>query len=167
MAVVNETSTFITNLDATPMVLNDAGLYGGVVRSYTIVHEITAGDSATSTYRLLRLPSNARLLGDSSYSLDDLASSGSPTLDFGVVNVSGDDGITDDPDAINDGIDAATAATRQPLIKSIDNYGKKLYEFVSGQSADPKGDLEIMMTLADAAVNDGGTIVVQFNVSFD
>lgn len=167
MAVVNEKSSFLSNLDAEPSVLGDAGLHGGVTRSYTIVHEVTAADSATSTYRLLRLPSNARLLGSSTYSLDDLASTGSPTIDFGVVNVTGETRITDDADAINDGIDAATAATGQPLIKTIDNYGKKLYEFVNGQTTDPKGDLEVMMSIVDADVNSGGTVVVQFDVTFD
>ena len=167
MAVVNEKSSFLSNLDAEPSVLGDAGLHGGVTRSYTIVHEVTAADSATSTYRLLRLPSNARLLGSSAYSLDDLASTGAPTIDFGVVNVTGETRITDDADAINDGIDAATAATGQPLIKTIDNYGKKLYEFVNGQTTDPKGDLEVMMSIVDADVNSGGTVVVQFDVTFD
>lgn len=167
MAVVNEKSSFLTNLDAEPSVLGDAGLHGGVTRSYTIVHEVTAGDSDTSTYRLVRLPSNARLLGSSHYSLDDLASTGSPTIDIGVANVSGETRITDDPDAINDGIDAATAATGQPVIKTIDNYGKKLYEFVSGQTTDPKGDLEVYMSIVDADVNTGGTVVFQFDVTFD
>lgn len=167
MAVVNEKSSFLSNLDAKPHVLGDAGLFGGVTRSYTIVHEVTAGDSATSTYRMLRLPSNARLLGSSTISLGDLASTGSPTIDIGVVNCDGDSVITDDPDAINDGLDAATAATGLTLIKSIDNFGKKLYEFVNGQTTDPTGDLEIMITIADADVNSGGTVVCQFDVTFD
>lgn len=167
MAVVNEKSTFLSNLDAEPQVYGDAGLHGGVTRSYTIVHEVTAGDSATSTYRLCRLPSNARLLGSSHISWDDLASTGAPTIDLGVVNVTDETRITDDPDAINDGLDAAAAAAQTTVIKTIDNYGKKLYEFVSGQTADPKGDLEIMLTIADADVNTGGTIVAQFDVTFD
>lgn len=167
MAIVNEKSTFLSNLDAEPQVYGDAGLHGGVTRSYTIVHEVTAGDSATSTYRLVRLPSNARLLGSSHISWDDLASTGSPTIDLGVVNVTDETRITDDPDAINDGLDAASAAAQTTIIKTIDNYGKKLYEFVSGQTTDPKGDLEIMLSIVDADVNTGGTIVAQFDVTFD
>jgi hypothetical protein len=167
MAVVNEKSTFLSNLDAEPQVYGDAGLHGGVTRSYTIVHEVTAGDSATSTYRLCRLPSNARLLGSSHISWDDLASTGAPTIDLGVVNVTDETRITDDPDGINDGLDAASAAAQTTIIKSIDNYGKKLYEFVSGQTSDPKGDLEIMLSIVDADVNTGGTIVAQFDVTFD
>lgn len=167
MAIVNEKSDFLSNLDAKPHVLGEAGLFGGVTRSYTIVHEVTAGDSDGSTYRLCRLPSNVRLLGSSKISLDDLASAGSPTIDIGVVNVAGNSAITDDADAINDGIDAATAATNLTLIKSIDNFGKKLYEFANGQTSDPKGDLEVMMSIVDADVNDGGTVVVQLDVTFD
>lgn len=167
MAVVNEKSSYLDGFDSEPITLGTAGLHGGVTRSYTIVHEVTAGDSATSTYRLLRLPSNARLLGSSTISLDDLASTGSPTIDIGIVNVTGETRITDDPDGINDGIDAATAATGTTLIKSINNFGKKLYEFVDGQTSDPKGDLEVMMSIVDADVNSGGTVVFQFDVTFD
>ncbi|GJM01962.1 MAG: hypothetical protein DHS20C08_04630 [Rhodomicrobium sp.] len=167
MAVVNEKSSFITNLDAEPRVLNTAGLYGGVTRSYTIVHEITAADSDTSTYRLLRLPSNVRLLGSSTISWDDMADTGSPTIDIGVANVSGETRITDDPDAINDGLDAAAAAAKTTVIKTIDNYGKQLWEFVSGQTTDPKGDLEIYVSIVDADVNLGGTLVAQFDITFD
>lgn len=167
MAIVNEKSSFLSNLDAEPTILGSAGLHGGVTRSYTIVHEVTAGDSATSTYRLCRLPSNARLLGSSHISWDDLASTGAPTIDLGVVNVADESRITDDSDAINDGLDAASAASQTSVIKSINDYGKKLYEFVSGQTTDPKGELEIMLTIADADVNTGGTIVAQFDVTFD
>ncbi len=167
MAVVNEKSSYLDGFDSEPITLGTAGLHGGITRSFTIVHEVTAGDSATSTYRLVRLPSNCRLLGSSHISWDDLASTGSPTIDIGVVNKSGDTSITDDADAINDGLDAAAAAAQTTVIKTIDNYGKMLWEFVNGQTTDPKGDLEIMLTIADAAVNTGGTIVAQFDVTFD
>ncbi len=167
MAVVNEKSSYLDGFDSEPITLGTAGLHGGGTRSYTIVHEVTAGDSANSTYRLVRLPSNARLLGSSHISWDDLASAGSPTIDVGVVNVENKTSITDDADAINDGLDAASAATQAAVIKSINNYGKMLWEFVDGQTNDPKGDLEIMLTIADADVNDGGTIVAQFDVTFD
>lgn len=167
MAVVNESSTFLANLVAQPHVLGDPGLYGGAVKCHTITHEVTAGDSATSTYRMCRLPSNVRILGASSISWDDLASTGSPTIDIGVVNVADKKAvITDDPDAINDGLDAAATASRASVIKTIDNYGKMVWEFVDGQTADPKGDLDIMLTLADADVNTGGTIVLELYVSY-
>lgn len=167
MAVVNEQSSFLANLDAEPAVLGDAGLHGGVTRSYTIVHEMTAGDSDTSTYRMVRLPSNARILGSSTISWDDLASSGSPTIDIGVANPPGLSAITNDPDAINDGLDAASAASKTTVIKTIDNYGKRLWEFVNGQTTDPKGDLEVYLSLVDADANSGGTIVLQLDVTFD
>lgn len=170
MAVVNEKSDFITNLDAEPRVLGTAGKNGGIVRCQTVIHEVTAGDSATSTYRLIRLPSNAVIFGASNYSIDDLASTGAPTIDFGVGNATdrpASISITEDPDAINDGIDAATAATRQPLIKTIDNYGKQLWEFVNGLTVDPKGDLEIYMSIVDADVNSGGTVAVELFYAFD
>ncbi len=167
MAIVNEKSSIITNLDAEPRTLADPGTNGGMVRNITVSHEVTAGDSATSTYRICRLPSNARLLGTSTISLDDLASTGSPTIDIGVGNATNGSSITEDPDAINDGIDAATAATGTALIKTIDNYGQRVWEFVNGQSTDPKGDLEIYMSIVDADVNSGGTVVFSIDFTFD
>ena len=61
MAVVNLKSTLITNRDATPKVLTDAGISGGDLRQdYGWVFTGSA-DSAASTYRLCQVPSNARL----------------------------------------------------------------------------------------------------------
>lgn len=61
MAVVNKTSTLITNRDATPKVLTDATISGGDVRSTEGYVTTNNGDSATSTYRLCTVPSNARV----------------------------------------------------------------------------------------------------------
>lgn len=124
--------------------------------------EIGSADSATSTYSVGFFPSRARLHGVSWYRLDDLASTGSPTLDFGVRGLSG---ATADPDAINDGIDAGTAA-QSGLIKDPANYGKTLWE-LSGLSADPGGPCEIYMSLVDADVNAGGTVSVSIAYSVD
>ena len=167
MAVVNEKSSFITNLDAEPRVLAAPGEYGGIVRYTRILHEITAGDSATSTYQLIRLPSNTRILGQSTLYWDDLASTGSPTGDLGVSNATGLSAITNDPDALNDGLALSTASTGSPLIKTIDNYGKRLWEFVNGQTVDPKGDLEIYLSIVDADVNTGGTFVLELFHAYD
>ncbi len=61
MAVVNLKSTLITNRDATPKVLTDAGISGGDVReAYGFVFT-GAADTAASVYRLIQLPSNCRV----------------------------------------------------------------------------------------------------------
>lgn len=132
--------------------------YAGTVKCVPFTVEVGSADSATSTYTIEGdFPSNARILGASTVYWDDLASSGSPTLDFGVK--SGTASVTADPDALNDGLDAATVNNSgSPLIKDKANYGKRLWEFVNGVSADPKGTLKIYISLLDADVNAGGTI---------
>ena len=166
MAVVDLNGTnLMTGLQASPSEMAAPG-FNGAVRNWTETVEVGAADSATSTYAIARLPSNARLLGHSRIYTDDLASSGAPTLDVGVFNLAGQSTITDDDDAINNGIDAATV-TDAALIGDIANYGLKLYEYVSGQTEDPKGDLDITLTLKDADVNVGGTITVEIFYTLD
>ena len=133
---------------------------GGTLKSKIMTVEVTAAASATSTYfqGKLRIPSTARLAGISKINLDDLASTGSPTLDAGLFAVNSN--ITSDDDALNDGIDAASAGSVS-LIKDISNYGKQAWEFVSGQTSDPQGELDVVITIKDAATNTGGTITVE------
>lgn len=62
MALVNLKSTLITNRDATPKVLTDAGISGGDLReAYGWIFTGSA-DNAGSQYRLCQVPSNARLV---------------------------------------------------------------------------------------------------------
>ena len=166
MAIVNlNGANLMTGLAADPREMAAPG-FNGAVRNWAETVEVGAADSDTSTYLMARLPSNARLLGASRIYTDDLASAGAPTLDIGVFNLSGQSTITDDDDAINAGIDAATA-TDASFVLGVENYGKKLYEFVSGQTEDPKGDLDITITLKDADVNVGGTITVEIFYTLD
>jgi hypothetical protein len=131
----------------------------------TATVEVTAAASAASTYTIARLPANARISGLSMVFFDDLASSGSPTLDIGLKAV--DSNITTDVDAINDGIDVFTAASSGRLIKDISNYGKMAYEFVNGQTTNPGGFLDLIITILDAATNTGGTITVELVITTD
>lgn len=156
----------MTGLESSPVEFADAGIAGGAVRSWVETVEVGSADSATSTYLMARLPSNAVILGASKLYGDDLASTGAPTLDIGVFNLSGKSVITDDDDALNDGIDAANAIDTY-VIKDKANYGKKLWEYVNGQTEDPKGDLDIYFTLKDADVNVGGTLTVELFYTLD
>lgn len=170
MAVVNlKGSRVITNLLATIRAMAAPGLAGGKVRVWSETVEVGSADSATSTYHMARLPSNARIMGASKIWWDDLASAGSPTIDIGVFNPSGLSGITDDPDAINDGMDAATAntATGLTVVKDPANIGKRLWEFVNGQTSDPQQELDVKLTLADADVNVGGTVTIELYYTLD
>ena len=167
MAIVNlNGSKIMTGLESDPVELGNPGIGNGAVRSWVETVEVGAADSATSTYLMARLPSNAVILGASKFYSDDLASAGAPTVDIGVFNLSGKSLITDDDDALNDGIDAATV-TDTTVIKDIANYGKKLWEHVNGQTEDPKTDLDIKVTLKDADVNVGGTMTIELFYTLD
>jgi len=167
MAIVNLNGSLImTGLAADPVVLGGPGIGNGAVRSWVETVEVGAADSDTSTYLVARLPSNARILGTSRIKTDDLASAGAPTVDIGVFNRSGKTDITDDPDAINDGIDVATV-TDVAVIKDISNYGIRLWEHVAGLTEDPDVDLDIKLSLVDADVNVGGTMTIELYYTLD
>lgn len=156
MAVVTLTATRRGVTGSVP-----ANGLAGKVQSITATVEAGSADTSTSTYTFARIPSDVRILGTSRAWWDDLASTGSPTLDIGLFAVNSN--ITSDDDALNDGLDAASAGTGTAVIKDIANYGKKAWEFVNGQTTDPGGLLDVKITLQDANLNVGGTITMQLD----
>jgi len=116
--------------------------------------EVTAGATNASTYSVCSVPANAQLVGYlSKIQWDDLASTGSPTIDVGLFG----DQITADDNALQDGLDV-TSASSAILPNLFQADGKEFWEYVSGQTTNPGGDLEIRITLQDAAANSGGTL---------
>lgn len=126
--------------------------------------EVAADASAGSVYTMARIPSNARIHGPSIVYFDDLASTGSPTIDIGLKAVA--DNITTDDDALNDGIGVSAAAGSARVVKDIANIGKMAWEF-AGASADPGGVVDVIVTIKDAATNTGGTISATLFYSVD
>lgn len=167
MAVVNTLgSRIMTPLATVPMTPAPAGVGGGKVHKWSETIETSAADSTTSTYLMARLPSNARIHGSSKISHDALGAT-TTTIDIGIFNTSSRVEFTADEDAINDGIVASTSGTKD-FIKDRANWGKRLWEFVNGQTADPKCDMLIKLTLLDAHLSSGaGTITVEIDYSTD
>jgi hypothetical protein len=168
MALVNlKGSRIMTGLATSPPTLADPGEGGGKVHVWVETVETTASDSVSSTYLLARLPSNARILGLSRFSWDDLATTGSPTMDLGVYNITGS-AITNDDDALSDG-HAVSSASSASAVGNVANYGKRLWEFVNGQTSDPKCDLDVKAVLRDAALTaaGAGTLTVEFYYTTD
>ena len=153
MAVENKVAVGATAAD--PILAHGMG---GDVKGFSRTVEVSAAASATSTYTLGYVPANARILGVSKASWDDLASTGSPTLDLGLFPV--DNNVTGDDDALNDGL-VVTAAGSASLVKDIANYGKKAWQFVNGQATEPKGFLRLVATIKDADTDTGGTLAVE------
>lgn len=122
--------------------------------------EIVAS-SSSSTIDFGNISSNMRIAGCSRIYWDDLATSGSPTLDLGLFAVNSN--ITSDDDCLNDGLDlsaVSTANVGSQVIKDIANFGKQAWEFVSGQTTDPGGELKIKGTVRDAATTATGTVTL-------
>ncbi len=153
MAADSQTATLRSNLSQGNNQIR-AFSTGATIIESTV--EMTAAASSGSIYTMMRIPSSARISGLSQIAFDDLASTGSPTLDIGLKAVDGN--ITTDPDALNDGINCSAAAGTAKFVKDIANYGKEAWEYVSGVTADPGGFFDVIITLADADANSGGTI---------
>lgn len=129
----------------------------GVPKIFSSTHELAASASGT-TIKLGRVQSSARIALSSEVHWDDLASSGSPTLDIGFGSV--DSNITSDPDALNDGLDISAAGSSR-VVKDLTDVGKEAWEFVNGLTEDPGGMLDIYASVADAATNVAGTVTAE------
>lgn len=127
--------------------------------------EVAAAAAAGTEYVMARIPARARIHGLSRVQFDDLASTGSPTIDFGFKAVNGN--ITTDDDALNDGVDVAAAAATVNLVKDHANNGKMAWEYVNGQTTEPEGFLDVIITTKDAACNTGGTVTLTLVYSVD
>lgn len=130
--------------------------------------ELAAAASGTIVDFKLRVPLNARVDALSRLYHDDLATSGSPTLDLGFYAVDGN--FTTDDDALNDGIAVSavmTASTQTigvPVIKDFANAGKYVWEFISGATANTGGFADVKGVVRDAATNATGTVTLDFKL---
>lgn len=131
----------------------------GTVRGWSRTVEMAAAANANSTFDMGYIPSNAKIMSLSRLAFDDMASAGAPTLDIGLAAVDGN--ITTKLDALNDGLDCATAASSASLLKDIANAGKAAWEFIPGLTADPGGTFIVRVSLQDAAANTGGTLTME------
>lgn len=140
----------------------------GVVHNLCATQEVAPAESAT-TISFGFIPSNARILATSRVYHDDLATSGAPTLDIGLFAV--DSNVTSDDDALTDGLTLTTAlvyGTGAGLVKDFANAGKQAYLFVSGQTTDPGGSLEVKGTIKDApTLTNTGTVMVDLYYTLD
>jgi hypothetical protein len=158
MAVANTKSTHITNADATPPVLTNS--YVGKGRLFEAVGtvETLAADDAASVYRLVRVPSNARI---SSILLASDAITGASASDVGVYQTAQNGGAVVDADFFATDVDISTAATvftevmLEATATDIAKVEYRLWELL-GLSADPMRDYDIAVTVND--VTAAGTI---------
>lgn len=156
MTVTTNTAT-VRGVDVAPSAVGDGKQE--IVLTRTV--ELAASESA-STINFCRIPSNARITGLSRVYWDDLATSGSPTLDIGLFAVDGN--VTSDDDALNDGLAlsaVSTAGIGSPVVKDIANYGLPAWDHVANVTADPGGFLDVKGTVKDASTTATGTVTLE------
>lgn len=163
MGVVNVNSTQITNDLATPAVLNNPYIAGGVYREMVDVCTMGASDSNGSTYRFFRIPSNARI-GDIEV-MNDANTSGT-SYKCGIFTINGGGVAYTNSDVIF--FSAVTMASARNVwtslyFPSILNAGglvantmKRVWE-LAGLTADPNLTYDVVVT-ATTAGSAGGSL---------
>jgi hypothetical protein len=166
MAVVTPSSTVITNLDAKPIVKAEPADISGRVRVAQETIEVTAGDSATSTYRMVRIPSNAVILAASKLYMDDIGGANLTVADIGLRRPGTATDVTADPDALNTGLDASNVGTLDVLSDHA-LMGQKAWQYVAGLTKDPGGSFDVYITLGTADAAAGGTMTLELQYVID
>lgn len=158
MAVEHLTATGAATTDSVPQ-----NGYAKNLKYVAATIEVTAAASVSSTYKIARVPSGARLASSGRLYWDDMATSGSPVMDVGMSGES----FTLDDNVLNDGLDLATAnVIGIPIIKDKANYGKRLWE-IAGLAADPREIWTLQAEIKGAAVIAGGTLTAEVVYSTD
>jgi hypothetical protein len=137
------------------------------VKNLTATIELAASASGT-LINVGYIPTNARILGSSRLYWDDLATSGSPTLDLGLIAVNGN--ITSDDDCLNDGLALSAVSTANvgaQVVKDFANAGLPAWDFVNGQTSDPGGVFLVRAVVRDAATTATGTVTFDLNYTLD
>lgn len=142
-----------------------AGVVPGNGPAYSVKSLVStvelAGSASGTTIDFGNIPSNARIMGQSTIYWDDLATSGSPTLDLGIAAVDGNLANANDPDALSNGHDVATAAGSASVIGDIANIGLPAWDYVASETSDPGGVLQVYGSVKDAATNATGTVTLE------
>lgn len=167
MAVEALKSTMITNLDAVPVVRGAPGHDSvGLLREVDGYVTVPASASVNSTFRMVRVPTNAKVksvtveseaqgagkVNLSAY-YSDAVSDGTPAANVGViVPTTGDQFFASD-------IDLASAVTPTNVTNESGNYGldkraKPLWQAL-GLSTDPGGFIDIVAVVHTTAVTTG------------
>lgn len=165
MAVDHVKSTYVTNLDASPAVINTAG-EGGPAPLKTIDGYATAvaSSSVDATYQLCRIPSTAKVKSI----IFESEAQGAGKFDLGLYySTDGVIGKTTsllaaaaiDQDFFASAVDCASAVVATDVTNESTTYtlakrAQPIWQAV-GLSADPGGNFDIVATVVTTAVTTG------------
>lgn len=155
MAVENLKSTHISNATATPVVLNTAPLGAGA-QLHESAGTVTsaAAASSTSTYRMCRVPSNARI---SQVLLSNGAAGATGAADVGVYETNDNGGAAVDAGLFGSAVAITAAQNHLDVTYESGQYTlaeseKPLWE-VLGKTKDTQREYDIVITLTADVVN--------------
>lgn len=161
MAVVTTKSTQITNRDATPVVLSNGRINGGMVQHSRGVVAIANGDSVASKYLVCQLPSNAVPISVRVTSPDI----GTTTIaDIGLYKSTRDGGAVVDADffgsavSLKDGAISKSEVLFESGVVTVANSEKPVWEHL-GLTSDPSLTYDVALTLTGAADAAGSVLV--------
>lgn len=161
MAVVNTKSTAVTAADATPPTLTNSYIAGGVLRESVGTVEAAAADDNDSIYRMVRLPSHARV---TSILLASDAVTGSSDVNVGIWQTAANGGAVVSENIFADAVDLSSATVFTEVLlettaTDIVKVEKRLWELL-GLTADPMRDYDLCLK-AVAAASAAGTYAVK------
>jgi len=151
MATVHLKSVAITNATATPRVLNNANLDGGVLRAASGFVTGTAADSVGSTYRYCRVPSCARI---QSVVYASAAAGATGQVDIGIYQTAENGGAVVDADFFASALDpgggaiAPTDVTHESGQYALTESNMPLWQAL-GLTSDPCRDYDVAATLTE------------------
>lgn len=136
-------STQVANFEASPVIMNDASLYSGVVRIAQGTMELLAGDSTDNDIVMLAaIPTHATV---PSIKIGSDTLGGSCTFNVGIYTSAG---VVKDEDCFATLVaDAAAITELRYEVAAIETTGQKLYE-IAGDTVDPGGFYYIAVTFA-------------------
>ncbi len=161
MATVSTLSTLITNRDASPRVISNSSISKGAMQMAAATVEIATADNIGSTYKMVSVPSNARI-AQVLLSCDDSGSVGS--ADIGIYQTTSNGGAVKDADHFAAAKVFTTALANSDVTFSSGVYGvedieKPLWEAL-GLTSDPRIDYDVALTLT-AAAESAATVSLQ------
>lgn len=154
-------STSLTNRDATPKVATNSRLYGAIKYSAYGYVTAAAADDTASRYRMVAVPSNCIVRA---VYLSSIAQGGSAAVDVGVYRATADGAAVVDADLFGSAVSVVSVVPRTDVTCESTVYTAALREQplwqAAGLSADPGGELDIVLT-PTAALTNGGALAVE------
>lgn len=160
MAVANTKSTAITNADATPIVITNRNIIKGPVFCAGATVEVAAADDDGSVFRMVRLPSNARVISITRF--NDAITLGT-AYEIGLHQTAANGGAVADADVFASAVDLSAASVvgveQRYEAADINGIEKRLWELL-GLTSDSQREYDLTFTGTTVGTS-AGTISVE------